>query len=131
MLPLDKMNNYAVSHKVLQAAQKLVGSKNVWRAIDLINFDNRLEPAMNFIFGGVLVCRDIEMANKVRRFLCLSCQKEKSARIDDRLRFHALFSVRNRRKKSTEKLIYQKNRADLSLSNFSPPVVQFSHDGFF
>ena len=37
-----------------------------FRAIDLIEFDNRFEPAMNHIFGNVLVCSDLDVANKVR-----------------------------------------------------------------
>lgn len=65
MLPLDKMNASVVPEKVLNAAQKLVGSKNVFRAIDLICFDRHLQPAMNHIFGGVLVCTDLDVANKV------------------------------------------------------------------
>ena len=50
---------------MLAIAQKLVGAKNVWRAIDLIEFDNRLEPAMNHVFGSALVCSDLDTANKV------------------------------------------------------------------
>ena len=65
MLPLDKMKAEAVSTKVLDVARKTVGAKNVWRAIDLIEYDNRLEPAMKHIFGGVLVCTDLDIANKV------------------------------------------------------------------
>ena len=65
MLPLDKMNAEAVSSRVLDVARKTVGAKNVWRAIDLIEYDNRLEPAMKHIFGGVLVCTDLDIANKV------------------------------------------------------------------
>ena len=68
MLPLDKMNSSAIPLKVLQIAQKSYGSKNVFRAIDLVEFDNRLEPAMNHIFGNVLVCSNLEVANKVRPF---------------------------------------------------------------
>ena len=64
-LPLNKMNSNAINPKILQTAQKLVGSKNVFRAIDLVEFDNKLEPAMKYIFGQVLVCSDLDVANKV------------------------------------------------------------------
>ena len=40
-----------------------------FRAIDLIEFDNRFEPAMNHIFGNVLVCSDLDVANKVRSMI--------------------------------------------------------------
>ena len=43
----------------------LVGKNNVYRAIDLVEFDNRFEPAMNHIFGGVLVCSNLDIANQV------------------------------------------------------------------
>ena len=64
-LPLDKMTSNVVSEHVLKAAQKLVGRDKVWRAIDLVEYDNRLQPAMNFIFGGVLICADNDIATKV------------------------------------------------------------------
>ena len=64
-LPLDKMTSHVVSEHVLKAAQKLVGRDKVWRAIDLVEYDNRLQPAMNFIFGGVLICADNDIATKV------------------------------------------------------------------
>ena len=65
-LPLDKMNSEAIPTKILDIARKAVGAKNVWRAIDLIEYDNKLDPAMKFIFGGVLVCTDLNTANKVK-----------------------------------------------------------------
>ncbi len=63
-------------------AQKLVGAKNVWRAIDLIDFDNRLEPAMNHVFGNCLVCTDLDTANKVAfhpdvRKICITLDGDK------------------------------------------------------
>ena len=64
MLPLDKMNTRPISHEILKTAQKLVGKNNVYRAIDLVEFDNRFEPAMNHIFGGVLVCSNLDIANQ-------------------------------------------------------------------
>ena len=62
------MNSEAIPTKILDIARKAVGAKNVWRAIDLIEYDNKLDPAMKFIFGGVLVCTDLNTANKVRYF---------------------------------------------------------------
>ena len=64
-LPLDKMSAHVISEDVLKSAQKLVGRDKVFRAIDLIEYDNKLQPAMNFLFGGFFVCSDLETANKV------------------------------------------------------------------
>ena len=33
--------------------------------MDLIEYDQDLEPAMAFIFGNALLCRDLDTANKV------------------------------------------------------------------
>jgi len=77
-LPLDKMHARPVSEGVLRTAQSLVSNRNqVQRAIDLIEYDNRLAPAMAHILGGVLVCSDIDVAKKVAyhdgvRTLCVT-----------------------------------------------------------
>ena len=49
-----------------QAAQKLVGREHVYRAIDLVEYDPHLKPAMEFIFGNSLICTDSNVAKKVR-----------------------------------------------------------------
>ena len=49
----------------LKAAQRAVGKDNVWRAIDLVEFDRELTPAMEFILGGVFVCTDVRVANRL------------------------------------------------------------------
>jgi chromosome segregation ATPase len=42
-----------------------VGRDNVFRAIDLINFDPKLRPAMESIFGNSLICSDNAASKKV------------------------------------------------------------------
>jgi len=65
-LPLNKMNARTISDHQLRAAHSLVSNKNqVQRAIDLIEYDNRLQPAMAYIMGNVLICSDIHVAKKV------------------------------------------------------------------
>lgn len=65
MLPLDKMNARCISTQELQTAQRLVGKDHVWRAIDLVKYDRVLQPAMEHILGGVLVCTSLDVANKL------------------------------------------------------------------
>lgn len=64
-LPLDKMASRSVTPGELRAAQSLVGKEHVFRAIDLVDFEPDLAPAIEFILGGVLVCTDLNVANKL------------------------------------------------------------------
>ena len=34
-------------------------------ALDLISFESRVRPAMAWVFGGTLVCRDLDTAKRV------------------------------------------------------------------
>ena len=81
-LPLDKMQSRVISQNDLQAARRIVGADNVQRAIDLIEYDDDLRPAMEHIFGNILVCADLEMANKVAfndrvKKLCVTLKGDK------------------------------------------------------
>lgn len=42
-----------------------VGNDNVFHALSLIDYDNQLHPAMEWIFGQVFVCRDMASCMKV------------------------------------------------------------------
>jgi len=64
-LPLDKMNARCISHQELQSARRAVGKDNVFRAIDLVNFDPSLSAAMDHIFGGVFVCTNVDVAKRL------------------------------------------------------------------
>ena len=82
-LPLDKMNAQKISDQVLRTAQSLVSNKNqVQRAIDLVEYDNKFEPAMVHIFGNALICSDMSVAKKVAfhqnvRCLCITLDGDK------------------------------------------------------
>ena len=43
----------------------LVGKDNVQTALSLVCFDDELEEAMKYIFGGAFVCKNGRMASKV------------------------------------------------------------------
>lgn len=49
----------------MQTAQRVAGADNVWPALSLIRYSQPLTPAMEFIFGSTLICRDIVTAKKV------------------------------------------------------------------
>jgi len=69
-LPLDKMNSRPIPLDLLKKAQNSVGKNNVWRAIDLVAFDNKFEPAMNHIFGNIMVCSTLDIARTVAYEVC-------------------------------------------------------------
>ncbi|QQP49641.1 Structural maintenance of chromosomes protein 2like [Caligus rogercresseyi] len=65
MLPLDKISGYTINDNVLRSAQRIVGTDNVFRALDLITYEKSLSRAMEHIFGGSLVVRNLDQANKL------------------------------------------------------------------
>ena len=62
-LPLDKMDSRPISNQDLRKAQQIVGKDNVHRAIDLVDFDPELTKAIEFVFGSVFVCANLDAAN--------------------------------------------------------------------
>ena len=64
-IPLNKISGNRVDSRVLDAAKRAGGHNNVWSPLDLIEFDQDLEPAMCHLFGQSLLCRDLQTANKV------------------------------------------------------------------
>lgn len=64
-LPLNKMTASDLPDNIIERAKQVGGSDNVWFAKDLISYPDYLEPAMKFLFGQVLVCRDLDIAEKV------------------------------------------------------------------
>lgn len=42
-----------------------VGKDKVYPALSLIEYAPHLQPAMEFVFGGVFVCKDMDTARKV------------------------------------------------------------------
>ena len=82
-LPLNKITANPVTDAQLKAARSLIpnGHNAVHRAIDLVEFSHELSPAIQFVLGGVLVCSDLEVANKVAfsnvRRLCVTLDGDK------------------------------------------------------
>lgn len=55
ILPLDKIDQRGLSARQLSEARRIVGDGNVFLAKELIDYDPVLEPAMQNVFGNVLV----------------------------------------------------------------------------
>lgn len=64
-LPLNQMKGRKTDLSALRLAEKLVGKGNVFYAINLVDFDDSVAPAMQHVFGDTLVCPNMEMAKKV------------------------------------------------------------------
>ncbi|XP_063687753.1 structural maintenance of chromosomes protein 2-like [Bolinopsis microptera] len=65
MIPLNKIRSNVIDREVVNSAKRLVGGDNCHLALDVIQFDKQVEPAMKFCFGGVLICKTKEQAKKV------------------------------------------------------------------
>ncbi|VDN43330.1 unnamed protein product [Dibothriocephalus latus] len=49
----------------MEKAQRLVGAQNVATAISLVRYPPHLQPIMDYVFGGLLVCPTLDIARKV------------------------------------------------------------------
>lgn len=65
IIPMSKMNSRTIDNRVVNLAQKLVGKENAIPALDLIEYEKEVEPAMKFLFGQSFICKDLETAKKV------------------------------------------------------------------
>lgn len=64
-LPLNKIKGAKIPANVVKLAQDLVGKENIIPAMDLIEYSPHLQVAMEFIFGQVFICKDLDIAKKV------------------------------------------------------------------
>ncbi|CAH6718541.1 structural maintenance of chromosomes protein 2 [[Candida] jaroonii] len=64
IIPLDKINSRSVSNDVISYAQQLCPGQ-VEIAINLIDYDNDLSKAMEYIFGSTFICDSPDVAKAV------------------------------------------------------------------
>ncbi|KAF1995442.1 RecF/RecN/SMC protein [Amniculicola lignicola CBS 123094] len=64
IIPLNKISAFRASAEKIGAAQKLAPGK-VNLALSLIGYDNEVTAAMEYVFGGTLVCDDTATAKRV------------------------------------------------------------------
>lgn len=62
LIPINKIKSYSLSPKVVEYAKSTYGRDNVESAMSLISFDSYFEPVMKFVFGGTLICKDLDVA---------------------------------------------------------------------
>ncbi|CAH1162979.1 unnamed protein product [Phaedon cochleariae] len=64
-IPLSQIRAGKMDNNVIRKAQQLVGEENCKPALSLIRYDKGLQKAMEFIFGNVFICKDINVAKQV------------------------------------------------------------------
>ncbi|XP_063934189.1 structural maintenance of chromosomes protein 2-like isoform X2 [Zophobas morio] len=65
IIPLDKIAVKTITDDSLERAKRAGGSQNVAAALSLIEYEKKLKKAMEFVFGGTVVCTDQEAARRV------------------------------------------------------------------
>ncbi|XP_038206855.1 structural maintenance of chromosomes protein 2 [Zerene cesonia] len=66
LIPLNKISAHVLDPRTLRAAQDIGGGPDkVQLALDLIEFEPRVRAAMSWVFGGTLVCADLDTAKRV------------------------------------------------------------------
>ncbi|XP_022817929.1 structural maintenance of chromosomes protein 2-like [Spodoptera litura] len=66
IVPLNKINGHVIDRATVELAQQIGGGPdNVQLALDLVQFPGALRPAMAWVWGSTLVCRDLDTARRV------------------------------------------------------------------
>ncbi|CAL8085544.1 unnamed protein product [Calicophoron daubneyi] len=65
ILPLNQIRGTVVPPAVVKLAENLVGADKVATALSLVDYPPFLQPAMEYAFGNVLVCPDLDTARRV------------------------------------------------------------------
>ncbi|KAJ8926989.1 hypothetical protein NQ314_020550, partial [Rhamnusium bicolor] len=64
-IPLNKIRANKMDNNIIRLAQELVGKENCRPALSLLKYDRELQNAMEFIFGNVFICKDMNVAKQV------------------------------------------------------------------
>lgn len=65
IIPLNKINGRAMDPRTVRLAEEVGGKGNVRTALSLIDFPEEVTPAMNWIFGQIFICKDMDTAKRV------------------------------------------------------------------
>ncbi|EFN64694.1 Structural maintenance of chromosomes protein 2 [Camponotus floridanus] len=65
IIPLNRVSGKFMDQQTIALAEKLVGKDNVQPALTLLDFPDEIRPAMNWIFGQIFICKDMETAQKI------------------------------------------------------------------
>ncbi|KNA04781.1 hypothetical protein SOVF_196530 [Spinacia oleracea] len=65
IIPLNKIQSHVIGPDKQRAAANLVGKENAKLALSLVEYDEELKRAMEYVFGSTFVCKTREAAVKV------------------------------------------------------------------
>ncbi|XP_057838463.2 structural maintenance of chromosomes protein 2-1 [Cryptomeria japonica] len=65
IIPLNKIQAHTISSRTQEAAAKLVGNGNARLALSLVGYEDEIEAAMAFVFGGTFVCSNSDSAKEI------------------------------------------------------------------
>ncbi|KAH0628379.1 hypothetical protein JD844_009458 [Phrynosoma platyrhinos] len=65
IIPLNKISARCVGKEAVKVAKSLVGDNNVHVALSLVGYESEIQKAMEYVFGGTLVCDSMDNAKKV------------------------------------------------------------------
>ena len=66
MIPLNKIQPFVIPDETVRFAQKQFGADKVYSALSLVTSeDERANKALQFVFGGTLICTDANIARNV------------------------------------------------------------------
>ncbi|KAG0712441.1 Structural maintenance of chromosomes protein 2 [Chionoecetes opilio] len=65
IIPLNKISGRCIDAHTVRQAEALVGRENVQAALSLVCYDSELHKAMEWVFGGAFVCKDMDAAKRV------------------------------------------------------------------
>lgn len=65
IIPLNKIAPRNVSPKVVAEAKKIVGNDNAHVALSFVGYEDKLDNAMKYVFGGNFICPDMNAAKQV------------------------------------------------------------------
>ncbi|XP_059166173.1 structural maintenance of chromosomes protein 2-like [Physella acuta] len=65
ILPINKITSRSIDDATLKRAEALVGKDKVKTALSLISYDKKYQSIMEFAFGSVFVCADMDSASRV------------------------------------------------------------------
>ncbi|KAL3645191.1 Structural maintenance of chromosomes protein 2-2 [Castilleja foliolosa] len=65
IIPLNKIQSHPVTNRVQNAAVNLVGKGNAEVALNLVDYDQELQHAMEYVFGSTFVCKTGDDAKEI------------------------------------------------------------------
>ncbi|XP_033028941.1 structural maintenance of chromosomes protein 2 [Lacerta agilis] len=65
IIPLNKISAKCVGKEAIRVAKTLVGEDSVHLALSLVGYESEIQKAMEYVFGGTLVCDNMEKAKRV------------------------------------------------------------------